>query len=144
MLNKTILIGRLVKDPELRTTATGTPVTSFTLAVNRKFSKDGDRQADFFNIVAWQKLAEFAYKYFKKGQQIAVVGRLENRSWEDNAGVKRYATDVIAEEVEFADSKKQEDKEETKYLEFEIDEQMFNLYGLDKEERKAIGFIEII
>lgn len=114
MLNKTILIGRLVKDPELRTTATGTPVTSFTLAVNRKFSKDGDRQADFFNIVAWNKTAEFVGKYFTKGQQVLVSGRLENRSWEDNSGVKRYATDVIAEEVEFADSKKQEDKEETK------------------------------
>lgn len=114
MLNKTILIGRLVKDPELRTTATGTPVTSFTLAVNRKFSKYGDRQADFFNVTAWNKTAEFVGKYFTKGQQVLVSGRLENRSWEDNSGVKRYATDVIAEEVEFADSKKQEDKEETK------------------------------
>ena len=109
MLNKTILIGRLVKDPELRTTATGTPVTSFTLAVNRKFSKDGDRQADFFNVTAWNKTAEFVGKYFTKGQQVAVVGRLENRSWEDNAGVKRYATDIVAEEVYFADSKKEEE-----------------------------------
>ena len=119
-MNKVFMIGRLCKDPEQRVTATGTPVTSFTLAVNRKFTKDGDRQADFFNIVAWQKSAEFAYKYFKKGQQVLVSGRLENRSWEDNAGVKRYATDVIAEEVEFADSKK-EDKEDWKPADKQID-----------------------
>jgi single-strand DNA-binding protein len=100
------MIGRLTKDPEQRVTASGTPVTSFTLAVNRKFSKDSDRQADFFNIVAWQKSAEFAYKYFKKGQQIAVVGRLENRSWEDKEGNKRISTEIIAEDFDFADSKK--------------------------------------
>ena len=105
-MNKIEILGRLVKDPELRTTSSGTPVTSFTLAVNRKFSKDGDRQADFFNIVAWQKSAEFAYKYFKKGQQIAVVGRLENRSWEDKEGNKRVSTEIIAEDFDFADSKK--------------------------------------
>ena len=105
-MNKIEILGRLVKDPELRTTSSGTPVTSFTLAVNRKFSKDGDRQADFFNIVAWQKSAEFAYKYFKKGQQIAVVGRLENRSWEDKEGQKRVSTEIIAEDFDFADSKK--------------------------------------
>jgi len=108
-MNKIEIIGRLVKDPELRTTASGTPVTSFTLAVNRKFSKDGDKQADFFNIVAWQKSAEFAYKYFKKGQQIAVVGRLENRSWEDKEGQKRISTEIIAEDFDFADSKKEAD-----------------------------------
>jgi single-strand DNA-binding protein len=105
-MNKIELIGRLVKDPEQRVTASGTPVTSFTLAVNRKFSKDGDKQADFFNIVAWQKSAEFAYKYFKKGQQVAVVGRLENRSWEDKEGNKRVSTEIIAEDFDFADSKK--------------------------------------
>ena len=105
-MNKIIMIGRICKEIELRTTSTGTPVTSFTLAVNRKFSKDGDRQADFFNIVAWQKSAEFAYKYFKKGQQVAVVGRLENRSWEDKEGNKRVSTEIIAEDFDFADSKK--------------------------------------
>ena len=88
-------------------------VASFTLAVNRRFAKE-EPKADFFNITAWNKTAEFVGKYFTKGQQVLVSGRLENRSWEDNSGVKRYATDVIAEEVEFADSKKQEDKEETK------------------------------
>jgi single-strand DNA-binding protein len=112
-MNKVILMGRLTKDPEIRATATGMQVASFTLAVNRRFAKE-EPKADFFNITAWNKTAEFVCKYFTKGQQVLVSGRLENRSWEDNSGVKRYATDVIAEEVEFADSKKQEDKEETK------------------------------
>jgi len=107
-MNKWIGIGRLTKDPEIRSTATGMQVASFTLAVNRRFQKE-DQKADFFNVTAWNKTAEFVGKYFTKGQQVAVVGRLENRSWEDNAGVKRYATDVIAEEVYFADSKKEEE-----------------------------------
>jgi single-strand DNA-binding protein len=112
-MNTVIMMGRLTKDPEIRFTATGMPVASFTLAVNRRFQKE-DQKADFFNVTAWNKTAEFVGKYFTKGQQVLVSGRLENRSWEDNTGIKRYATDVIAEEVEFADSKKQEDKEETK------------------------------
>lgn len=111
-MNKWIGIGRLTKDPEIRSTATGMQVASFTLAVNRRFAKE-EPKADFFNVTAWNKTAEFVGKYFTKGQQVLVSGRLENRSWEDNAGVKKYATDVIAEEVEFADSKK-EDKEEWK------------------------------
>ena len=118
-MNKWIGIGRLTKDPEIRSTATGMQVASFTLAVNRRFQKE-DQKADFFNVTAWNKTAEFVGKYFTKGQQVAVVGRLENRSWEDNAGVKRYATDVIAEEVYFADSKK-EDKEDWKPTDKQID-----------------------
>ena len=118
-MNKWIGIGRLTKDPEIRSTATGMQVASFTLAVNRRFAKE-EPKADFFNVTAWNKTAEFVGKYFTKGQQILVSGRLENRSWEDNAGVKRYATDVIAEEVEFADSKK-EDKEEWKPADKHID-----------------------
>lgn len=107
-MNTVIMMGRLTKDPEIRFTATGMQVASFTLAVNRRFAKE-EPKADFFNITAWNKTAEFVGKYFTKGQQVAVVGRIENRSWEDNAGVKRYATDVIAEEVYFADSKKEEE-----------------------------------
>lgn len=108
-MNKVILMGRLTKDPELRTTASGISVTSFSLAVNRRFNaKDGEKQqADFFNIVAWQKQAEFVYKYFKKGQQVVVIGRLQNRSWEDaETKVKKYITEVVLEETYFADSKR--------------------------------------
>jgi single-strand DNA-binding protein len=106
-MNKTILMGRLVKDPELRYTSNNnTPVASFTLAVNRRFKQDGQPDADFINIVAWSKSAEFVSKYFTKGQQVVVVGHIQNRSWDDNEGKKHYATEVIAEETYFADSKK--------------------------------------
>ena len=109
-MNKVILMGRLTKDPETRyTQTTNTQVTSFTLAVNRRFVKEGEeRQADFINIVAWNKTAEFVSKYFKKGQQVGVIGRLQTRNWEDEQGQKHYVTEVIAEEVYFADTKKEE------------------------------------
>lgn len=109
-MNKVILMGRLTKEPDTRYTQTNnTQVTNFTLAVNRRFAKQGEeRQADFINIVAWSKTAEFVSKYFRKGQQVAVVGRIETRTWEDDKGQKHYATEVIAEEVYFADSKKEE------------------------------------
>lgn len=107
-MNKAILIGRLTKEPETRYTQTNNiQVTSFTLAVNRRFSKEGEQQADFINIVAWNKTAEFVSKYFRKGQQVAVVGRIQTRNYDDNNGVKHYVTEVIAEEVYFADSKKE-------------------------------------
>ena len=107
-MNKVILMGRLTKDPETRyTQSTNTQVTSFTLAVNRRFVKDGEeRQADFINIVAWNKTAEFCSKYFKKGQQVGVIGRLQVRNWEDEQGQKHYVTEVVAEEAYFADSKR--------------------------------------
>lgn len=109
-MNKTILMGRLTRDPETKYTQTSnTQVTSFTLAVNRRFVKQGEeRQADFINIVAWSKTAEFVSKYFKKGQQVGVIGRLQVRNWEDEQGQKHYVTEVIAEEVYFADTKKEE------------------------------------
>ncbi len=108
-MNKVILMGRLTKDPDTRyTQTTNTQVTSFTLAVNRRFVKEGEeRQADFINIVAWNKTAEFVSKYFKKGQQVAVVGRIQTRNYDDDKGVKHYVTEVIAEEVYFADSKRE-------------------------------------
>lgn len=109
-MNKVILLGRLTKDPEERyTQTTNTLVASFTLAVNRRFVKQGEeRQTDFINIVAWNKTGEFVSKYFKKGQQVAVVGRLQTRSYQDNNNQTRYVTEVIAEEVYFADSNKNE------------------------------------
>ena len=108
-MNKVILLGRLTKNPEVRyTQTTNTLVASFSLAVNRRFTAQGqERQADFFNIVAWSKLGEFCSKYFKKGQQVAIIGRLQNRNWEDDQGTKHYITEVIAEEAYFADSKRE-------------------------------------
>lgn len=101
-MNKTILMGRLVRDPELRYTQTSKMVVSFTLAVKRRLQEE----TDFFNIVAWNKTGEFANKYFKKGMQVLVSGRLQNRDYEAKDGSKRKVTEIIAEEVYFADSKK--------------------------------------
>lgn len=105
--NKVMLGGRLTGDPELKQTQSGIPVTSFSIAVNRRFgSKDGSQpQADFFNVTAWRQTAEFVHKYFNKGSSILIVGELQNRSWTDAQGVKHYATDVKADEVTFVDSR---------------------------------------
>ena len=107
-MNKVILMGRLTRDPEVRYTQTNnTMVSSFSLAVNRRFVRQGEeRQADFVNIVAWSKLGEFCSKYFKKGQQIGVIGRIQTRTWDDDQGTKHYVTEVVAEEAYFADSKR--------------------------------------
>ena len=107
-MNKVILMGRLTTDPEVRYTQTNnTVVASFSLAVNRRFARQGEeRQADFINIVAWSKLGEFCSKYFKKGQQVGVIGRIQTRTWDDDQGQKHYVTEVVAEEAYFADSKR--------------------------------------
>lgn len=109
-MNKVILLGRLTKDVELRyTQTTNTAVASFSIAVNRKFTKEGEeQQADFFNIVSWNKLAETTSKYLKKGSQVLIIGRLQNRNWEDEQGKKHYVTEVVAEELEFVESKKEQ------------------------------------
>ena len=110
-MNKVILMGRLTRDPEVRYTQTSnTLVASFSLAVNRRFVRQGEeRQADFINIVAWNKTGEFVSKYFKKGQQVAVIGRIQTRTWDDDQGQKHYITEVVAEETYFADSKRDGD-----------------------------------
>jgi len=110
-MNKVILMGRLTRDPEVRYTQTNnTLVASFSLAVNRRFAKQGEeRQADFINIVAWNKTGEFCSKYFKKGQQVGVIGRIQTRTWDDDQGTKHYITEVVAEEAYFADSKREGD-----------------------------------
>ena len=110
-MNKVILMGRLTKDPEVRYTQnTNTLVASFSLAVNRRFVRQGEeRQADFINIVAWSKTGEFCSKYFKKGQQVGVIGRIQTRTWDDDQGQKHYVTEVVAEEAYFADSKREGD-----------------------------------
>ena len=107
MLNKVLLLGRLTRDPEVRYTANNnTLVCSFSLAVGRNFKREGQPDADFINIVAWGKTGEFCSKYFTKGQQVCVCGRLQTRNYDDKDGKKVYVTEVIAEEVHFADSKR--------------------------------------
>lgn len=101
--NKCILIGNLTADPELRQTQGGTSVCSFSIAVNRKYAKaeQGQTTVDFINIVAWKQQAEFVCRYFKKGKPILVCGQLQVRTWTDNQNNKRYATEVIADEISF-------------------------------------------
>lgn len=102
-LNKVILMGNLTQDPEFKTTPSGVPVTTFSIAVGRRFAKQGDEvTADFFNVVAWRGLAEFVSKYFTKGKPIVVVGSIQNRSYNTQDGQKRYITEIIADECTFA------------------------------------------
>jgi single-strand DNA-binding protein len=108
-MNKVILMGRLTRDPEVRyTQGNNTAVCSFSLAVNRRFKQEGQPDADFINVVAWAKTAEFVGKYFAKGQQVAVVGKIQTRNYDDKDGKKVSVTEVVAEEVYFADSKKEQ------------------------------------
>ena len=103
-MNQCQLMGRLVRDPELKYTPQGTAVTSFTLAVDRRFNRD---KADYINIIAWRQTAEFVAKHFAKGQRVAVVGSIQTRSWEDNDGGKHKAVEIVADSVYFADAKKE-------------------------------------
>lgn len=107
MLNKVLLIGRMTKDPELKFTPSNVAVVAFTIAVDRKYQKQGEeRKTDFINCVAWRSAAEFIAKYFTKGQMINVCGSLQTREWNDAQGQKRYATEVIVDEVNFCGDKK--------------------------------------
>ena len=111
MLNKAILMGRLTKDPELRYTQGNVPVVTFSLAVDRGFSRnanEGQQTVDFINIVAWRNTAEFVSKWFRKGQLVAVTGRIQVRNWKDRDGNNRTTTEVVADECFFAESKKSE------------------------------------
>lgn len=106
MLNCVTLMGRLVADPELRTTTTGKSVATFRIAVDRSFVRQGEqRQADFITIVAWESTANFVCRYFQKGSMIAVQGRIQTRNYEDSNGAKRTAFEVLASEVSFCGSK---------------------------------------
>ena len=108
-LNKVVLAGRMTADPELKQTANGVSVLSFTIAVNRSYvskgNDQGERQADFISIVAWRNTAEFISKYFKKGSAICVTGSIQTRSWQDQQGQRRYATEVVADEAMFVESR---------------------------------------
>lgn len=105
--NKVIIGGRLTADPELKTTPSGISVTSFTIAVNRRFGgRNGEEsQADFISVTAWRQTAEFVTRYFRKASSICVMGSLQTRNWTDNNGVKHYATEVVADEAYFVDAK---------------------------------------
>lgn len=120
-MNKVCLIGRLTKNPEIRVIPTSnTTVTNFTIAVSRKYVKEGEeRQADFIPIISFGKIADFCSKYFQKGQQVGITGRIQTRNWNDESGQKHFATDVIAEEVFFADSKKDTTSVKSEATEFE-------------------------
>lgn len=112
-MNKVILMGRLTKDPEIIYTGTGEPIAiaRYTIAVNRPYKKDGQAQADFINVVSYRKAAEFIEKYFKKGQMIAIVGRLQVRSWDDSEGKRHWSTEVITDEIHFAGGKNENGSE---------------------------------
>jgi single-strand DNA-binding protein len=113
-MNKVILIGNLTRDPELTETPSGIAVCRFSIAVSRDFTNaDGERETDFFNITVWRGRAENCGKYLKKGNKVAIVGSLQNRSYEDKDGIKRNVTDIIASEVEFLTPKSSQDDAET-------------------------------
>lgn len=110
MLNKIFIMGRLVRDPELRRTQSGTPVASFTLAVDRDFKdkQTGERTTDFIDVVAWRSTGEFVSRYFSKGRMAVVEGRLQFRDWTDKDGNKRRSAEVLASSVYFGDSKRED------------------------------------
>ena len=112
MLNHIVLMGRLTRDPELRRTGSGIPVTTFTLAVDRDFGSNretGEKETDFIDIVTWRNTAEFVSKYFAKGRMAVVSGRLQIRNWNDKDGNKRRSAEVVADNVYFGDSKRDGD-----------------------------------
>ena len=110
MFNLVVLTGRLTADPELKTTANGLSVTTFSIAVDRRYRSGEERQTDFINIVAWRSSAEFVSKYFKKGSMIAVRGAIQTRRYQDKDGNNRTAFEVVADDVQFAEFGKKEDK----------------------------------
>ena len=125
-MNKVVILGRLTGKPELRYTASNNAYSRFSVAVNRNFTnEEGKRDADFINVVAWRKQAETVCKYFDKGSQIAVEGRLQSGSYEDKDGNKRSSLDVVLENFEFVETKK---KEET-FEEVTIEEDPFAEFG---------------
>ena len=113
--NKVIIGGRLTADPELESTQSGLSVTTFTVAVNRRFGgkNEGEAQADFFNVTAWRQTAEFICKHFRKASSVCVMGSLQTRSWTDQNGQKRYATEIVADEAYFVDAKSESPAQQT-------------------------------
>ena len=113
-MNKVFLIGRLVRDPELRYTGTNIPVATFSIAVNRNYANAaGEREADFINIVVWRKQAENVKNYVKQGSQVAIDGKIQTRTYDDQNGQKRYITEVVADNIQFLDTKAAAEKRQT-------------------------------
>ncbi len=112
-LNKVILAGRITADPELKQTQSGIAVVSFTIAVNRRFAsrdaQQGQPEADFFRVTAWRNTAEFIAKFFRKGSAICITGSIQNRTWTDQQGQKRYSTDIVADEAHFVENRNAQD-----------------------------------
>ena len=119
-LNKVVLAGRLTADPELKQTQSGVSVTSFSIAINRRYSsrnnENAEQQTDFINLVAWRQTAEFISKYFRKGSAICVTGSIQTRSWQDNQGQKRYSTEVVIDEAMFVDSRNESNAAQGSYV----------------------------
>ncbi len=129
MINTVVIMGRLTADPELKTTQSGLSVTSFTVAVDRGYAdKDGNRPTDFINCVAWRQTAEFITKYFRKGSMIAIVGSIQQRSYTDKEGNKRYVFEILAEKASFCGSKSESGNSEKAT---DIDTSDFEEYTLD-------------
>lgn len=123
MLNNVVIMGRLTRDPELRRTQSGTAVTSFTMAVDRDFkSQSGEKETDFIDVVAWRNTGEFAAKYLAKGRMAAVEGRIQVRDWQDKDGNRRKSVEVVADNVYFADSKRDSKPQESST----VDDQEFD------------------
>ena len=114
-MNKVYLIGNLTRDPEVSETPNGITLCRFAIAVNRNYSSDGERQTDFFNITVWRTQAENCGRYLKKGSKVAIVGSLQNSSYEDKDGNKRTVTDIVASEVEFLSSKSSQENGEEEF-----------------------------
>lgn len=104
-MNKAIIMGRLTRDPEMRQTASGVSFTRFSVAVNRRFAKEGQQQADFINCVAWRQTGDFICRYFRKGSMIAIVGSIQSSSWDGNDGQKHYSTEISVDEAYFTGSR---------------------------------------
>ena len=139
MINRTVLVGRLTKDPELKFTSSNIAVVTFTLAVNRNFSNsEGKEEADFIQCVAWRKTAENVGKYVRKGSLVGVDGRIQTRNYEAQDGTRRYITEVVADNVRFLDSKPQE--ESTKQETAPVEQNKFNPFDSVKEEKNEDPF----
>jgi len=104
-MNRAVLVGRLTKDPELRYTQSGIAVANFTIAVNRRFAREGEQSADFIPVIVWQKAAENVAKYLSKGSQVAVEGRIQTSSYDNKDGQRVFRTEIVADQVEFIGSK---------------------------------------
>ena len=118
-LNKVVLAGRLTADPELKQTQSGVSVTSFSIAINRRFSRNneqGEQQTDFINLVAWRQTAEFITKYFRKGSAICVTGSIQTRNWQDQQGQRRYTTEVVIDDAMFVDARNENNNAQGSYV----------------------------